>query len=225
MAKRIAPVHVTALGGVGEVGKNSTLLECDNNLVLIDCGVQFPSPEQLGVDLIIPDFSYVLQRPEQFLGLVLTHAHEDHIGAVPFFLRQMGTRVDIYGTDLTLAMVEAKLKRHGGAAQFARFHPVAPDGHLELGPFRLEFVPVGHSIPDAIALRSTRRPAGSSSPATSSSRPRTGELDRAPLREIGEQGCWRSSRTACGSRPPAGRRRRASSSRRSTGSSQRRPVG
>src|SRR5918999_288037 len=82
-------VLVTALGGVGEVGKNSTLLECDGKLLLIDCGVQFPSPEHLGVDLIIPDFSYVLSRPEQFVGLVLTHAHEDHIGAVPLFLREM----------------------------------------------------------------------------------------------------------------------------------------
>src|SRR5690242_17172283 len=79
VAKRDSAVYVTPLGGVGEVGKNATLLECRDKLMLIDCGVQFPSAEQLGVDLIIPDFSYILQRPEQFLGLVLTHAHEDHI--------------------------------------------------------------------------------------------------------------------------------------------------
>jgi ribonuclease J len=187
VANRSGPVFVTALGGVGEVGKNATLLECDQSLVLIDCGVQFPSPEHLGVDLIIPDFSYVLSRPEQFLGLVLTHAHEDHIGAVPLFLRQIGTRVDIYGTDLTLAMVEAKLRR-GSEAQFARFYPIAPDDYLELGPFGIGFVPVGHSIPDAVAL-TVETPQGrlfftGDFKFTTES----GELDRAALREIGDQG-------------------------------------
>src|SRR5687768_5128148 len=129
-------VYVTPLGGVGEVGKNATLLECREQLVLIDAGVQFPSPDQLGVDLIIPDFSYVLSRREKFLGVVLTHAHEDHIGAVPFFLRQMGIGVDIYGTNITLAMVEAKLRRNR-VDDFARFHPVEQGGTLKLGPFKM----------------------------------------------------------------------------------------
>jgi len=188
VAKRDSAVYVSPLGGVGEVGKNATLLECREKLLLIDCGVQFPSAEQLGVDLIIPDFSYVLQRPERFLGLVLTHAHEDHIGAVPFFLYQMGTRVDIYGTNLTLAMVEAKMKRHGGGAQYAHYHPIAPDGQIELGPYRLQFVPVGHSIPDATALE-VGTPAGRLF-FTGDFKFTTeeGELDRAPLRKIGQRG-------------------------------------
>jgi ribonuclease J len=188
VAKRDNAVYVAALGGVGEVGKNATLLECRDKLLLIDCGIQFPSADQLGVDLIIPDFSYILQRPEQFVGLVLTHAHEDHIGAVPFFLYQMGARVDIYGTNLTLAMAEAKLKRHSGGAQYAHFHPIAPDGHFELGPYRLQFVPVGHSIPDAIALE-VATPAGRLF-FTGDFKFTTeeGNLDREPLRKIGERG-------------------------------------
>ena len=159
MTKNRAPsVRVTPLGGVGEVGKNATLLEYDGQFILLDCGVQFPSPDQHGVDLVIPDFSYILSRPEKFLGLVLTHAHEDHIGAVPFFLRQMGIGVDLYGTNLTLAMVEAKLKRnrqHVGA----RMHPIQVDGRFSLGPFDLHFLPVGHSIPDAVAVE-IETPAG-----------------------------------------------------------------
>jgi ribonuclease J len=180
-------VTVTALGGVGEVGKNATLLECGGKLLLIDCGVQFPSPEHLGVDLIIPDFSYVLSRPEQFVGLVLTHAHEDHIGAVPLFLRQMGTRVDIYGTDLTLAMVEAKLRR-GSEGQFAQFHPVGPGDYIELGPFGVGFVPVGHSIPDAAALEVDTPQGRLFFTGDFKFTTEDGELNRDVLRDIGDEG-------------------------------------
>lgn len=180
-------VYVSPLGGVGEVGKNSTLLECRDALVMIDCGVQFPSAEQLGVDLIIPDFTYVLQRPDQFRGLVLTHAHEDHIGAVPFFLHQMGTRVDIYGTNLTLAMVEAKLKRHSGA-QYAHCHPIDPNGRFELGPFSFELLSVGHSIPDAVALEVTTPVGRLFFTGDFKFTTEGGELSREPLRRIGERG-------------------------------------
>jgi ribonuclease J len=178
---------VTALGGVGEVGKNATLLECGGKLLLIDCGVQFPSPEHLGVDLIIPDFSYVLSRPEQFVGLVLTHAHEDHIGAVPLFLRQMGTRVEIYGTDLTLAMVEAKLRR-GNEAKFAQFHPVGPGDFIQLGPFGVGFVPVGHSIPDAAALEVETPQGRLFFTGDFKFTTEDGELNRDVLKDIGDEG-------------------------------------
>jgi ribonuclease J len=180
-------VYVTPLGGVGEVGKNATLLEYAEQLVLIDAGVQFPSPDQLGVDLIIPDFTYVLSRREKFLGLVLTHAHEDHIGAVPFFLRQMGVGVDIYGTNITLAMVEAKLRRNR-VDDFARFHPVEQGGTIELGPFKMTLVPIGHSIPDATALR-VDSPAGRMF-FTGDFKFTTeeGELDKSALRAVGDTG-------------------------------------
>ncbi|HZR01305.1 MAG TPA: ribonuclease J [Chloroflexota bacterium] len=180
-------VYVTPLGGVGEVGKNATLLESRKKLVLIDSGVQFPGPDQLGVDLIIPDFSYILSHREQFLGLVLTHAHEDHIGAVPFFLRQLGVGVDIYGTNITLAMVEAKLRRNR-VTEFARFHPIEAGGSLTLGPFEMTLLPIGHSIPDATALR-VDTPAGRLFfTGDFKFTTETGELDRGPLRRLGDEG-------------------------------------
>lgn len=187
MAKSDNAVYAIPLGGVGEVGKNATLLECRGQLLLIDCGVQFPSPDQHGVDLIIPDFSYVLSRPQDFLGIVLTHAHEDHIGAVPYFLRLMGARVDLYGTNLTLAMVEAKLRRHRDAP-FAHSHPIRPDGAFELGPFGLRFIPVGHSIPDAVALEVTTPAGRLFFTGDFKFTTEDGELDRAPLKRIGDRG-------------------------------------
>ncbi|TAK26006.1 MAG: ribonuclease J [Chloroflexota bacterium] len=189
MAKgsRNSSVWITALGGVGEVGKNATLIECDGYLLLLDCGSQFPSPEHLGVDLIIPDFSYLLSRQDKFVGLVLTHAHEDHIGAVPFFLRQMGTRVDIHGTNLTLAMVAAKMRRHR-EDQFARFHPVGPGDTIELGPFRVTFFSVGHSIPDATAVLVETSAGRLFFTGDFKFSTETGEIDRTFLSRIGDRG-------------------------------------
>lgn len=141
-------VRIVALGGLGEVGRNMTVFEYHGKLLIVDCGVLFPEEDQPGVDLILPDFSYLDDRLDDIIGLVLTHGHEDHIGAVPYLLRRKGD-IPILGSRLTIALIEAKLKEH-------RIKPitrvVAEDDVDQLGPFDLEFVAVNHSIPDALAV-------------------------------------------------------------------------
>ncbi len=141
-------VRIVALGGLGEVGRNMTVFEYHGKLLIVDCGVLFPEEDQPGVDLILPDFSYLDDRLDDIVGLVLTHGHEDHIGAVPYLLRRKGD-IPILGSKLTIALIEAKLKEH-------RIKPitrvVAEDDLDQLGPFDLEFVAVNHSIPDALAV-------------------------------------------------------------------------
>lgn len=146
-------IRATPIGGVGEIGKNMYAVELDRRLVIIDCGVKFPTPDQLGVDLVLPDFAVLANRIDDIEALVLTHGHEDHIGAVPYFLKNVG-RVPIIGSRFTLALVRSKLDEHRlGDAELIE---VAPGERLPLGPFEAEFIRVTHSIPDclAVALRS-----------------------------------------------------------------------
>jgi ribonuclease J len=148
-------LRIVALGGLGEVGRNMAVLEYAGRLLIIDCGVLFPEDNQPGVDLILPDFDYIRDRLDDVEAVVLTHGHEDHIGAVPYLLR-LKRDIPLLGSQLTLAFVEAKLKEH-------RISPVTlavKEGQTEkLGPFELEFVAVNHSIPDALAVAVTT-PAG-----------------------------------------------------------------
>ncbi|TSI16211.1 ribonuclease J [Brevibacterium aurantiacum] len=141
-------VRIVALGGLGEVGRNMTVFEYHGKLLIVDCGVLFPEEDQPGVDLILPDFAYLDDRLDDIVGLVLTHGHEDHIGAVPYLLRRKAD-IPILGSNLTIALIEAKLKEH-------RIKPitrVVKENDLDqLGPFDLEFVAVNHSIPDALAV-------------------------------------------------------------------------
>jgi ribonuclease J len=140
--------RVVPLGGIGEVGRNMTVFEMDGKILIVDCGVLFPEDYQPGVDLILPDFSYLEDRLEDVVGLVLTHGHEDHIGAVPYLLR-MRPDIPLIGSTLTLAFIEAKLEEH-------RIKPLTlavREGDTEhFGPFGCEFVAVNHSIPDALAV-------------------------------------------------------------------------
>jgi ribonuclease J len=141
-------LRIVALGGLGEIGRNMTVFEADGQLLIVDCGVLFPEESQPGVDLILPDFEYLRGRLQDVVALVLTHGHEDHIGAVPFLLRERPD-IPIYGSRLTLALLEAKLRehRHKPPLQIVR------EGDVErLGAFRVEFVAVNHSIPDSMAL-------------------------------------------------------------------------
>ncbi|QJU53030.1 ribonuclease J [Herbiconiux sp. KACC 21604] len=141
-------LRITPVGGLGEIGRNMTVFEYEGKLLVVDCGVLFPEEHQPGVDLILPDFSIVRDRLDDIVGIVLTHGHEDHIGAVPYLLK-LREDIPLIGSALTLALVEAKLKEH-------RITPYTFDvaeGQIEnLGPFECEFVAVNHSIPDALAV-------------------------------------------------------------------------
>ncbi len=141
-------LRVIALGGLGEVGRNMACLEINGKILIIDCGVLFPEESQPGVDLILPDFSYLEDRWQDISGLVLTHGHEDHIGAVPYLLRN---RVDIpiYGTKLTLAFMNAKLQEH---RINAKLNEIREGDEISIDEFTIEFVAVNHSIPDAVAV-------------------------------------------------------------------------
>jgi ribonuclease J len=141
-------LRVVALGGLGEVGRNMAVLETKGKLLVIDCGVLFPEDHHPGVDLILPDFTYIADRLDDIEAIVLTHGHEDHIGAVPYLLKLKGD-IPIIGSTLTLALVEAKLKEH----RIRPYSMAVKEGQREkLGVFDLEFVAVNHSIPDALAV-------------------------------------------------------------------------
>ncbi|MGP9500626.1 ribonuclease J [Specibacter sp. AOP5-B1-6] len=141
-------LRVVPLGGIGEIGRNMTVFEMNGKLLIVDCGVLFPEEDQPGVDVILPDFSYIKDRLDDVVGVVLTHGHEDHIGAVPYLLR-LRNDIPLIGSQLTLAFIEAKLTEH-------RIKPwtlTVKEGQVEqLGPFQCEFVAVNHSIPDALAV-------------------------------------------------------------------------
>ena len=143
--------RIIPLGGLGEVGKNMAAIEADGSIIVLDAGLAFPRDEQLGVDLVLPDMTYLRERREDILGVVLTHGHEDHVGALPYLLRDVGAPA-VFATRLTLGLIKSKLDEHG-LLRSADLREVDPDGPpLELGPFRLEFVRVAHSIPDAVAV-------------------------------------------------------------------------
>ncbi|NNU28248.1 RNase J family beta-CASP ribonuclease [Isoptericola sediminis] len=144
-------LRIVALGGLGEVGRNMAVLEHRGRLLIIDCGVLFPEDHQPGVDLILPDFDYIADRMDDVEAIVLTHGHEDHIGAVPYLLR-LRRDIPIYGSRLTLAFIEAKLKEHRIKPVT---HVVAEGDTVQLGEFGCEFVAVNHSIPDALAVAVT----------------------------------------------------------------------
>ena len=141
-------LRILPLGGLGEVGRNMTVFEIDGKLLIVDCGVLFPETDQPGVDLILPDFAPIKDRLDDVLAVVLTHGHEDHIGAVPYLLR-LKRDIPLLGSALTLAFIEAKLQEHRIKPYT---HVVKEGGTEQLGPFELEFVAVNHSIPDALAV-------------------------------------------------------------------------
>jgi len=144
------PVRVIALGGTGEIGRNMYVVEHEGRLVVIDCGVTFPKPDQLGVDLVLPDFSYVQERADRLEAVILTHGHEDHIGALPYLLRALGT-TRVLGPRFALGLVRAKLDEHR-VLDRAELIEVESGPGPQLGPFRTEFVPLTHSIPDCLAV-------------------------------------------------------------------------
>src|SRR4051812_20657374 len=143
--------RIIALGGLGEVGKNMTVYECDGAIVVVDAGLAFPRDEHLGVDLVLPDFSYLRDRADSIKAVILTHGHEDHVGSLPYLMREVPIP-EVWATRLTLGLIKSKLDEHGllRAAELREVHPDDPP--RELGPFRISFVRMAHSIPDSAAV-------------------------------------------------------------------------
>lgn len=145
-------MHIIPLGGLGEIGKNITVYEYEGDMILVDCGMTFPDEETPGVDNIIPDFTYVLENKDKIKGLFVTHGHEDHIGGIPYLLKSFN--LPIYATRLTSALIESKLKEHR-LADSAKLNVIKPGQTVTLGKFKVEFIHVNHSIPDAVGFAVT----------------------------------------------------------------------
>ena len=142
-------VKIAFLGGLNEVGKNMTLYECGNDMILVDCGLAFPEPDMLGVDLVIPDFTYVEENADKIRGIFITHGHEDHIGGLAYLLKRVN--IPVYGTKLTIGLIENKLNEHK-LLDVAKLNVIKPKDKVKLGCFEVEAIHVNHSIPDALAL-------------------------------------------------------------------------
>ena len=143
-------LRVLPLGGLGEIGKNMTVVEYDGRIVVVDTGLRFPTADMLGIDLVLPDFSYLRERAEDIEAIVITHGHEDHVGALPWVLRELGTLPPVYGGRLTVAMARSKLDEH--RLREVSLEHLPPGEQLALGPFTLELVHMTHSIPDSCAV-------------------------------------------------------------------------
>lgn len=143
------PIKVSFLGGINEVGKNMTVFEYDGDMIIVDCGLAFPDEDMLGIDLVIPDFTYVTSNADKVKGIVITHGHEDHIGALAYLLKTCN--VPVYSTRLTNGLIEGKLREHG-LLNKARLNVAAPGDNIKLGKFDVEFIHVNHSIPDAVGF-------------------------------------------------------------------------
>jgi ribonuclease J len=143
--------RIVALGGLGEVGKNMTVYESEGSIVVVDAGLAFPRDEHLGVDLVLPDFGYLRDRADSIRAVILTHGHEDHVGGLPYLMRDVRIP-EVWATRLTLGLIKSKLDEHGllRSAELREVHPDDPP--RDLGPFRVEFVRMAHSIPDAVAI-------------------------------------------------------------------------
>ena len=144
-------VRIIPLGGLGEVGKNMTVIEGGGGRVVIDAGLAFPRDEHLGVDLVLPDIAYLRDRADRIRAVLLTHAHEDHVGALPYLMREVNVP-EVWGTRLTLGLLQPKLDEHG-LGQATELREARPeDGAVEIGSFRAEFIRMAHSVPDTVAI-------------------------------------------------------------------------
>ena len=147
--KPATPVKVTFLGGLNEIGKNMTVYEIDDQMIVVDCGLAFPEQDMLGIDLVIPDFTYLKENYSKIKGVFITHGHEDHIGGLPYLLRDVN--VPVYGTRLTIGLIEGKLKEHN-LLSGAKLNVIKPGDIINVGAFMVEAIHVNHSIPDALAF-------------------------------------------------------------------------
>ncbi len=157
MTQKKNRLRVIPLGGLDEIGKNMTVIEYGNDMIVIDAGIMFPDEDHPGVDLILPDYSYIVKRKDKLRGVVITHGHEDHTGAVPYLLKEVGERTPVLGTKLTLGLIQVKLDEHG--LKKPKLREIRAGGHVSLGGFGLDFLAVNHSIPDGVAVL-VRTPVG-----------------------------------------------------------------
>jgi len=148
VSRKPTKLKIIPLGGLNEIGKNITVIEYKDDIILIDSGLAFPEDEMLGIDVVIPDITYLIKNKEKIRGIVLTHGHEDHIGALPYVLKKINA--PIYGTKLTLGLVEYKFKEHN--ITNANLNIIQPGQDITLGEFKIEFIRTSHSIPDTVAL-------------------------------------------------------------------------
>ena len=148
-SKKHSPIKIAFLGGLNEVGKNITVFEYEDDMIIVDCGLAFPEDDMLGIDLVIPDISYLKENMDKVKGFLITHGHEDHIGALPYVLKELN--VPVYATKLTVGVIDNKLKEHGLLKNTKR-KVIKYGQSVNLGAFRIEFIRVNHSIADAAAL-------------------------------------------------------------------------
>ena len=143
-------LRVIPLGGLEEIGKNMTVIEFGDDMVVIDAGIMFPDDDHPGVDLILPDFSYIVKRQDKLRAIVITHGHEDHTGALPYLLKALSKQVPVLGTKLTLGLIQGKLDEH--KLKKTKLREIHDGSHISLGPFGFDFFAVNHSIPDAVGM-------------------------------------------------------------------------
>jgi len=142
-------LKIIPLGGLGEIGRNMMLYEYENSMLIVDCGSMFPQSDMLGIDYIIPDFQYLRSRKDKVLGIIITHGHEDHIGAIHHLIQEVP--VPIYGTQLTIGLIRVKLARRG-LLDSTELHTVKAGEQIKIGPYKVDFFHVCHSIPDSVGL-------------------------------------------------------------------------
>jgi ribonuclease J len=150
MSKKKNLLRVIPLGGLDEIGKNMTVIEFGNDMIVVDAGIMFPDDDHPGIDLILPDYSYIVKRKEKLRGIVITHGHEDHTGALPYLLKELGGNVPVLGTKLTLGLIKNKLEEH--KIKKPKLREIRAGGHVTLGVFGLDFFAVNHSIPDGVGI-------------------------------------------------------------------------
>ena len=150
MAKKKPPLRIIPLGGLDGIGKNMTAFECGDDMILIDAGLMFPDDDQPSIDLVLPDYTYVLENEDKLRGIIITHGHEDHTGALPYLLQDLVPKVPIYSSDLTLGIIQGKLAEHN--IKSPRFKEVRDGVHLDLGCFSIDFFSMTHSIPGALGV-------------------------------------------------------------------------
>ena len=152
MAKNENRLRVIPLGGLDGIGKNMTVFEYGDDMVIIDAGIMFPDDDHPGVDLILPDFSYIVKRRDKLRAIVITHGHEDHTGALPYLLKALDRRVPVLGTKLTLGLIRGKLEEHRLKLKNVKLQEIHGGSHVSVGPFAFDFFAVNHSIPDAVGV-------------------------------------------------------------------------